>query len=264
MVVNYRDLRGFIDILERESELVRTIKAVNRDYQATALLAKMELERRFEAVLFEQVEGFPGWRLMGNTFSTKKKLALALNTTEEKVGEEFRLRAAKPIPPRLVTSGPVKENIITGPDVLDHVPFVTHHEKDAGRYISLGICVAKDPETGVRNIGIYRHMIKGGDYLVPSYSSASNITNLFLKAESMGKPLQVALIPGVDPLIALAASHAVPLGIDEYGAGGIGQVRNGGSGGSGKCRVGNRSGGAAGQKRTGGPLRRFEWMLQPG
>lgn len=224
MVVNFKDLREFIDILEKEGELVRTTKAINRDYQATALLSKMESINRFESVLFEEVIDFPGWRMMGNTFSTKKKLALALNTTEEKLGEVFRLRAANPIPPSLIPSGPVKENILTGPDILKEVPFITHHEKDAGRYISLGICVAKDPETGIRNIGIYRHMVKNDEYLIPSYASASNISNIFLKAEKMNKPLPVAVIPGVDPLIALAASHAVPQGVDEYNvAGGLRQ-----------------------------------------
>jgi 2,5-furandicarboxylate decarboxylase 1 len=217
MVVKYKDLREYIDLLKENGELVEINKPVNQDYEPTAILTKLEQNNRYDAVLFNNVQGLPGWRIMGNTFATRKKIALALGCAEEKVAEEFRIRVANPIAPKMVQTGPIKENVVTGSDIdLTKLPIITHHEKDAGRYISYGITVAKDPENGIRNVGIYRNLIKGKDYMVPSYAGMSNITTMFSRAEQMGKPLEIAIMPGVDPLIALAASHTVPYGVDEY------------------------------------------------
>ncbi len=74
---------------------------------------------------------------------------------------EYGRREASPIEPCLVQDGPVKEVRVTGEEVnLLTFPAFTYHEKDAGPYITLGMCVMKDPDTGIQNAGIYRLMVK--------------------------------------------------------------------------------------------------------
>ncbi len=74
---------------------------------------------------------------------------------------EYGRREANPIEPLLVRDVPVKEVRVTGEEVnLLTFPAFAYHEKDAGPYITLGMCVMKDPDTGIQNAGIYRLMVK--------------------------------------------------------------------------------------------------------
>ena len=99
---------------------------------------------------------------------------------------------------------------------LDDIPLVTHHEGDVAPYISMGIAVCRDPDTGRRNVGVYRFMKRDATHLVPSLTSISNIADIFRRQEQRGEPLEIAIMPGVHPLLALAASFKAPPGVDEY------------------------------------------------
>jgi 2,5-furandicarboxylate decarboxylase 1 len=84
------------------------------------------------------------------------------------------------------------------------------------------VTVARDPDTGRPNMGVYRYMQHGSRSFIPSLTSIANISDLFKKAEERGVPLEVAILPGVHPLIALAASYSAPTGTNELAlAGGL-------------------------------------------
>ena len=82
------------------------------------------------------------------------------------------------IPPKIVATGPVKENIVTGKDIdLYDLPSPYWNRLDGGRYLlTYGGCVTKDPETGIMNVGIYRGMV----------SSRDQIPILMWRAQRMG------------------------------------------------------------------------------
>jgi 2,5-furandicarboxylate decarboxylase 1 len=222
-LVQHQDLREYLALLEKQGGLRRTKRPADPGWEMTAVLGKLEEEGDLSAVLFEEVPECPGWRVVGNLFAERRRLAIALNVSEEELLPTFLKRINAPIPARTVTTGPIKDHILTGKDAdLDRLPLVHHHEKDAGRYLSSGVCISRDPDTGILDMGVYRFMVKDGKTLVPSLTQTSNISDIFRRSEESGKPLEVAIIPGVDPLVMLAASYGAPLGEDELAiAGGL-------------------------------------------
>jgi 2,5-furandicarboxylate decarboxylase 1 len=102
------------------------------------------------------------------------------------------------------------------------VPLPTLHERDAAPYISLGVAICRDPDTGSQNIGVYRFMQRGPRELVPSLTSISNAADIFGKYERRGQPMEIAIIPGASPALSLAASYRAAAGVDEAAlAGGL-------------------------------------------
>jgi 2,5-furandicarboxylate decarboxylase 1 len=220
------DLRTALAELAACGELERVSRSVDRSWEVTAVLDRLEQENRFPAVLFESVDGYPDWSIAGNVFASRSKIAALLGVSQGEVTETLAARLDTPIEPELIRDGeaaPAQEVVHVGDDVdLAALPLVTHHERDAAPYVSLGVTVARDPDTGRRNMGVYRYMQHGPRSFVPSLTSIANISDLFKKAEERNVPLEVAILPGVHPLIALAASYSAPTGTDELAlAGGL-------------------------------------------
>jgi 2,5-furandicarboxylate decarboxylase 1 len=103
---------------------------------------------------------------------------------------------------------------IEGIDLLQLLPIPTHNEHDSGPYISAGLTIARDPETGVQNVAIHRCQISGpnriGILLLPRHTD-----HFYRKAEAAGHGLEVALVIGVDPATLLSSQAIVPVGVDE-------------------------------------------------
>jgi 2,5-furandicarboxylate decarboxylase 1 len=220
------DLRAALAQLAACGELATVRRPVDRSWEVTAVLDRLEGDDRFPAVLFEAVEGYPGWSIAGNLFATRSKIAAFLGVTPGEVTETLAARLETPIEPVLIhssESAPAQEVVSLGEDAdLAALPLVTHHERDAAPYVSLGVTVARDPDTGRPNMGVYRYMQHGPRSFIPSLTSIANISDLFKKAEELGVPLEVAILPGVHPLVALAASYSAPTGTNELAlAGGL-------------------------------------------
>ena len=66
------------------------------------------------------------------------------------------------------------------------LPICTYHEKDAGRYITAGLAVMRDPETGINNVGIYRHMVHEKNLLGVQLSETSDGNIIWKKYEKRG------------------------------------------------------------------------------
>ena len=118
----------------------------------------------------------------------------------------------------------VKEVIYTedGVDLL-RLPVPWWNRADAGRYVGTWhLNITKDPETGVRNVGIYRMQLLGGRKTAVSVSPRSHLWLHLAKARSKGTSLEMAVAIGVDENIIMAAAAAPPYGTDEYSlAGGL-------------------------------------------
>jgi 2,5-furandicarboxylate decarboxylase 1 len=191
-------------------------REVDRAWEITAVLDRLEREHRFPAVRFTSVKGFPGWSVVGNVFASRRAIAVLLDVPVERLTQEVAGRLERPIDPLVVGDGPVHERVLLGEEAtLEALPIPTHHERDAGPYLSYGVAICKDPETGVRNVGVYRFMQRGPRELVPSLTSISNIADIFARQEAKGRPLDIAIVPGVSPLLGLAASYKAALGTDE-------------------------------------------------
>ncbi len=122
----------------------------------------------------------------------------------------------QPVAPwREVGEGPAQEVVHkTDIDLTTLLPIPTHNEYDSGPYITAGLTIARDPETGVQNVSIHRCQISGPDrigiLLLPRHTD-----HFYRKAEAAGQPLDIALLIGVDPATLLASQAIVPVGQDE-------------------------------------------------
>ncbi len=211
-----KDLREFINVLEEKGELLRVKEELEPRFEISGFLRILLESGNNKAVFFENVKGYQS-PVVGNVLGTKRRLAYAFGVEEDEVGSVYLERRKKPVEPELVADGPVKEVKITRDvDILREIPVLTHHEGDAGPYLTSSIVItAKDPKTGTRGMGIHRMQVKGKNRL--GVFIASPPLSLFLKeAEEKGRPLEVAVVNGVDPITFFASVIFAPQGEDKF------------------------------------------------
>ncbi|MEK7701448.1 MAG: UbiD family decarboxylase [candidate division NC10 bacterium] len=215
-----QDLRSFLDLIKRRKpeDFQIISKPVDPAYEITALVVKLEREaRRRPVLLFENVKGtkFP---VLTNLHASRRRLAAAMNAAPEETQRAYLRAMEKPIPPKVVKTGPVKEVVLTGDRVnLYDLPQIVHHEGDAGPYLTAAISFAKDPTAEVWNCAYNRLMIKGRDTTSIHLTTGKHLWEFHRIAESRGEPLPLALVIGVHPAIALGALAIGSIDEDERG-----------------------------------------------
>jgi len=209
-----RDLRFCLDLLRSADRFLTIKREVDPKFELPAVVKASE--KMGKAVFFEKVKGsiFP---VVNNLFGSREMLALLFETKPERVVNEWIGRVRNPIEPRRVSSGPVKEVIRKGAEVdLTEFPMVTHCSKDAGPYVTAGIVVARDPETGQRNVSINRMQYKGKTKLGIRMMPPQHLGIIQEKCEKRGKDLEVAVAIGNHPFETLVAATTVAYGADEF------------------------------------------------
>jgi 2,5-furandicarboxylate decarboxylase 1 len=112
---------------------------------------------------------------------------------------------------------PVKDIVLTGNEInLDALPLLTYHEKDAGSYITCCFEVMRDPDSGMRNAGIYRLMRQGRDELGIQISETAHGHYILRKHLKRGEPTPVAIFIGHHPAIHLGCLSFTPFETDEF------------------------------------------------
>jgi 2,5-furandicarboxylate decarboxylase 1 len=207
----YKDLRAFLDRLEKEGELIRIQEELDPNFEVSAIFHHLG-QRENPAALIERVRGY-GIPVVGNLFASEKRVALTLETTEDAFFSEYEKRLGRQIPPIAVKEAPVKEVVIREDiDIFETMPVLTYHKRDVSPYITQGVVFTKDPETGRRSMGIHRIQVKGRNKLGVFISEFGAGSSTSLKnAESRGQPLEVAIAIGVDPAILVACYSPLPL-----------------------------------------------------
>jgi 2,5-furandicarboxylate decarboxylase 1 len=207
----FNDLREFITFLERQGELIRTQKPVDVKYEISAYIRKTS-DVQGPALLFENVKDF-AMPVLGGVFATRKRAFLALETSNEEYVNKFQSALDHLLAPKLVANAPCKEVIIKGKDVdLNKLPVPIFSEKDPAPFITLGLCISRDPKSGGKNTSIYRLQLKGRNRLG---IMAQHLVRQLMEAESIGKGLPIAIAIGTDPVLPLATQWMAPYGTDE-------------------------------------------------
>lgn len=213
-----KDLRGYLEQADRLGALVRLTRPADSATEIGALMH--ELAAAGKVGLFEQVAGKEG-RIACNLLGRREFLAAAMGVTVDSVVPAFRERMAHPIPPIAAVEAPVHEVVQTGDDCdLTRFPFLVHSEKDAGAYISAGLVVARDPETGLRNVSINRMQVREARKTGIRMMPPQHLGVIQAKAEQRGERLPVAVVLGNHPLDVVAAATSLPFGADEFGLAG--------------------------------------------
>lgn len=208
------DLRHFIKQLESSEMLLSIEKEADPNFEIPALMGKAE--KAGKALLLKKVKK-PGYQLVNNILGTRKMLALAFNTTPERVINQWMERVKNPVEPEVVSLGPVNETIMTGEKVdLNELPIVTHCDRDNGPYITAGVVITKDPETGVRNVSINRMQYKSKNRLGIRMMPPQHLGIIYEKCEKKGKNLEVAVAIGNHPFELMSATTTTEYGLDEF------------------------------------------------
>ena len=210
-----KDLRGFINELDEAGELLRVKREVDPKFELTAVLRKTQKTIN-KALLFNRIRG-QMMPVVSNVLASRKMVAMALDTSQDKIMQKLVERENQRIPVKRVTYGPCKEVIEKGEELdLTRLPIITHCEKDAGPYITAGVLVFKKDDVGKANMSFNRMQLvskrKLRARMMPPFS---HIGYYHKKAEESGKPLQVAVCIGNHPHIMFAASTRVPIEDDE-------------------------------------------------
>lgn len=215
----YRDLREYIDEVEKMGELVR-IQGADWNLEAGGIG-----EMTSDAVLLDSFPGYPkGYRMFFNVFNSLQRWLLMQGWDTNLRGNDLarawhdRLQSFSPVPPQVVDGGPVLENVQEGDDIdLLKFPVPWIHPKDGGRYIgSADAVIMVDPDTGRANFGTYRVQVINKSTLSPYISTGKDGTFIVKKYQAMNKPCPVVVVPGLDPAMFYASAERFAYNCSEY------------------------------------------------
>jgi 4-hydroxy-3-polyprenylbenzoate decarboxylase len=228
----WKDLRGWIDLVEKAGLLKRIRGSVALDEELSAITFMATRSETAPALLFESLDGVdPGMRVLANMLgASAARYALAMGLDESLSTREMiaatrqimRRRIAPQIIPRNKAS--VNENVLTGADVdVTRFPSPKFWPADGGRYIGTGdITLTRDPETRRINVGCYRQMVQSRDK-VSLYCSPGKHGRLDREAWwRRGESCEVVAAYGVDPVLFMVSAQAFGTSESEFDtAGGI-------------------------------------------
>lgn len=234
----YDGLPGFIRALETAGELVRIREPLSPDLEIPEVIDRAcKLPAGGPALLFESPKGFSA-PLLANAFGSTKRMAMALSTPDiedqaarieellhmsppqgfgdalRTLGDLLSLRTALP---KRVSDGRCREVILRGSDAsLAELPVLQCWPEDGGRFITLPVVVTKHPETGQRNVGMYRMHVYDERTTGMHWHTHKVGASHYRAAQRLGRRLEVAVALGSDPAVTYSATAPLPEGVDEF------------------------------------------------
>ena len=236
----YRNLREYIERLEREGELIKVSVPVSTRFEIAEITDRMvKSEGGGKALLFENTgTEFP---VVTNMMGSKRRMAMALGVESlEEIGDRISALlgdalspkatlwekmkmlplladVAKWFPHRISGRGECQQVVWQGEDAdLERLPLLTSWESDGGAFVTLPMVNTLDPDTGVPNMGMYRmqrfdkhttgmhwHVHKTGARHYDGY-------------KRRGERMPVVVTLGGDPVYTFAATAPMPDNMDEY------------------------------------------------
>ncbi|MGU3494796.1 UbiD family decarboxylase [Xanthobacteraceae bacterium A53D] len=195
----YQDLRDFLATLEKSGDLVEISRPIPLKYDVAKALAKTSALDG-PALLFRQTgTDFP---LVAGLYGNRRRALIAFEATEETIHERITKAIASPIAPvDIAGAAPCQEVVLTGDAIdLTKLPVPTYSPKDGGPYITAGIVVSEDPDSGVPDIGNYRFQLHDSKALGVFSASNHRFGKNMAKAIARKVPLHGAIVIGVDPM----------------------------------------------------------------
>jgi len=195
-----------------------------------------EDERR--AFLFTNVTDGKGRRydmpvVLGALSASPRIYAIGMGKSVEEIGDAWLAAIANPIPPTLVNAAPCQDVVITSDDLrkadggLASLPVpVSTPGFDSAPYLTATLCITKDPESGIRNMGTYRAALKAPDRLVVRMvareaTGAGGFLH-WLKYKKRGEKMPIAIVIGAAPVVVFTGPQKLAVDVDELAvAGGV-------------------------------------------
>jgi len=225
-----------VESLEKIDQLKRIKTRVSVDLEIAEILRRVMYKNEGPAVLFENVEGYK-IPVLGNAFGSLRRLKIALDMENfEEIGERMSALTRLKIPhgllnkfkmlpklseiadygPKSVNGGPIIEVIETSNPSLDILPIIKSFPKDAGRFITFGITVTKNPETLIRNMGVYRLQVIDSKKAIMHWQIHKRGALHYEMNKENSQKTEVAIVIGADPATVFSAVAPVPEGLDKF------------------------------------------------
>lgn len=244
--MKYKDLRDFIDLLEKRGELKRISQEIDPYLEMTEI-ADRTLRAEGPALLFENPKGYD-IPVLANLFGTPKRVAMGMGQEDvselrevgkllaflkepeppkgikEALGQIPVFKQVLNMPAKEVKKAPCQQVILQGDDVdLTKLPIQHCWPGDAAPLITWGLTVTKGPHKKRQNLGIYRQQLLGKNKIIMRWLSHRGGALDFQEwcKEHPGKPYPVSVALGADPATILGAVTPVPDTLSEYAFAGL-------------------------------------------
>jgi 4-hydroxy-3-polyprenylbenzoate decarboxylase len=236
------DFQAHIADLEARGLLVRVDRPINKDTELHPLVRWQFLggiaENARRAFLFTNVIDAKGRRydipvVVGALAASPEIYAVGMGERVEDIGAAWMRAIADPIPPVAVTAAPCQEVVISGDELrrpgggLAALPVpVSTPGFDSAPYLTATLCITRDPDSGIQNMGMYRAALKATDRLavrmVARPSGGAGGYYHWLKYNARREPMPIAIVVGCAPVVMFAGPQKLALDVDELAvAGGL-------------------------------------------
>jgi len=183
---------------------------VDLEFEVSAIVK--EFENKY-AILFRKVKN--DIDLISGIYGDRKRLAVTLGLSEQDFLKRYLTAIDNPSPTKVINNAPVHEVKYFGDEVdLSILPIPKIYEHDAGPYLTASIVIAKDPLTGVPNASYHRMLPISRNKLAVRVVKR-DLWHYLRNAEKKNGKLEAAVVLGVDPAVALAASTTVETHVNE-------------------------------------------------
>jgi UbiD family decarboxylase len=233
------DLQEHLADLQAKGLLVRIDHPVDKDAELHPLVRLQfiggipEAERR--AFLFTNVVDATGRRydipvVVGAIAASADIYSLGMRRAVGEIGAAWLAAIANPIPPVRAAAPQCQDVVVTG-DALTTpdggmkrfpVPISTPGF-DSAPYLTATLCITKDPESGIQNIGTYRAALKATDRLVVRMVARAGGAGGFLhwqKYKERKAPMPIAIVVGAAPVVMFTGAQKLATDLDEIGVAG--------------------------------------------
>ncbi|MBW2038165.1 MAG: phenylphosphate carboxylase subunit beta [Deltaproteobacteria bacterium] len=215
-----KDLRDFIKECEEMGELKKITAEVDWDLELSHI-AKLNEEKQGPALLFENVKDYDS-PVLTSVCTTTERLSLIMGMPKDSTLVDLMRHWVEKgeikVPPKLVDTGPCKENKMMADEVdLFKFPVPKFFPMDGGRFFGTAhFVVTKDPESDWVNVGTYRLQLLDKNILGTQFIKGKHSDIMLKKYQAMGKPMPVAVVVGCDPLLFLMGAARLSAFESEY------------------------------------------------
>ena len=205
-------LRSWLNHLADTDRLAVAKPGISLEHQIAAIGKNMSARK---AVLFPEPGGHT-IPIVTGFMSRREWIAEAMGVDNSELLQAYRKAAENPLPWREVPAGsaPCQTVVHRDVDMRTLLPIPTHSEHDSAPYITAGLIISRNPETGAQNVSIIRIQVNSKDRMAVLMLPRHTWT-FYQASARKGQPLPVAIVIGVDPLTLLASQAIVPLNQDE-------------------------------------------------
>lgn len=218
-----KDLRTFIGEARQlgPAFYANVSKPVDPVFEPCVIQQKLATEGRYPIIRYNEIMGSK-LPMTSNMFGSYELLGLALDVDPGKpkgeILKRFMEREQNPLPTQTIDAkdAPVKQRVITGDKIdLGELPIVHHAEKDSGKYITVGVLVVRDPDSGVLNAGMYRHEVQGKNLLGCMFNPAHHGGYIYRRYKELNKRMEAVLFIGHHPAALIGTLCEGPMDLSE-------------------------------------------------